>query len=100
MPELPLSPPFDFHGYRVVVAGGSRDIGRSMAFAHADADVSICARGAEAREEIGILLVACGAAARAGCRDLADAVVVSGHVEDAATLDGADALVDDGADRG
>ena len=39
--------PFDFSGKRVVVAGGSRGIGRSIAlgFAAAGADVSICARG-------------------------------------------------------
>ena len=39
----------DFSGKRVVVAGGSRGIGRSIAlgFAAAGASVSICARGAE-----------------------------------------------------
>ena len=37
---------FDFTGRRVVVCGGSRGIGRSIAlgFAQAGADVSICAR--------------------------------------------------------
>ena len=41
---------FDFSGYRVVVAGGSRGIGRSIAlgFAEAGAAVSICARGPSA----------------------------------------------------
>jgi 3-oxoacyl-[acyl-carrier protein] reductase len=40
---------FDFTGKRIVVAGGSRGIGRSIAlgFAEAGAAVSICARGAE-----------------------------------------------------
>ena len=38
-----------FKGKKVVVAGGSRGIGRSiaMAFAADGADVAICARGAE-----------------------------------------------------
>ena len=52
MGELPAIP-FDFRGYRVLVAGGSRGIGRSIAlgFAQAGAAVSICARGAEALEQ-------------------------------------------------
>jgi NAD(P)-dependent dehydrogenase (short-subunit alcohol dehydrogenase family) len=39
---------FDLDGQRVVVAGGSRGIGRSiaLAFARAGASVSTCARGA------------------------------------------------------
>ena len=39
-----------FPGKNVLVAGGSRGIGRSIAlgFADAGANVSICARGAEA----------------------------------------------------
>ena len=38
-----------FTGKRVIVAGGSRGIGRSiaLAFATEGADVAICARGAE-----------------------------------------------------
>src|SRR5580693_9060190 len=48
----------DIAGKRVIVAGGSRGIGRAiaLAFAEAGAGVSICARGAEAlaatRDEI------------------------------------------------
>ena len=41
---------FDFSGYRVLVAGGSKGIGRAMAlaFAEAGAGVSVCARGTQA----------------------------------------------------
>ena len=40
---------FDFAGYRVAVAGGSRGIGRAMAlaFLEAGAQVAVCARGQE-----------------------------------------------------
>ncbi len=44
MPRMP----FDFHGYRAIVAGGSRGIGRSIAlgFAEAGAAMSIGAHAA------------------------------------------------------
>ena len=44
---------FDFTGKRVLVAGGSRGIGRAIAlhFAAAGADVALCARGAATLEE-------------------------------------------------
>ena len=42
-----MTPPFDFTGYRVAIAGGSKGIGRAMALAFlgAGAKVSVCARG-------------------------------------------------------
>ncbi len=61
MLETPATNPvvrFDFSGYRIVIAGGSRGIGRAMteAFARAGASVSVCARGeaglAEVRDEL------------------------------------------------
>ena len=44
---------FDFTGKRILVAGGSRGIGRAIAlqFAAAGADVALCARGAATLEE-------------------------------------------------
>ncbi|MBS0382968.1 MAG: SDR family oxidoreductase [Proteobacteria bacterium] len=41
--------PFDFSGYRVAIAGGSKGIGRAIAlgFLAADATVAVCARGQE-----------------------------------------------------
>ncbi|HEX5960898.1 MAG TPA: SDR family oxidoreductase [Rhodanobacteraceae bacterium] len=42
-----MNTPFDFNGYRVAIAGGSRGIGRAiaLAFLAAGARVSVCARG-------------------------------------------------------
>ncbi|NUO71417.1 MAG: SDR family NAD(P)-dependent oxidoreductase, partial [Frateuria sp.] len=50
--DMPGGAAFDFRGYRVVVAGGSKGIGRAiaLAFAQAGAMVSVCARGAPALE--------------------------------------------------
>jgi 3-oxoacyl-[acyl-carrier protein] reductase len=42
-----MNNPFDFAGYRVAIAGGSRGIGRAMAlgFLEAGAQIAVCARG-------------------------------------------------------
>lgn len=87
---------WDFKGRRVVVAGGSRGIGRStaLAFAAAGADVSICARGRDAlqaaREEIALH----GRVAHAAPCDLADAASLEGYLARAAeALGGIDVLV-------
>ena len=87
---------FDFEGRRVVVAGGSRGIGRAIAlgFAAAGAGVSICARGAEALERTRAELAAHGHAAHAAVCDLADGPAVARYVaEAAAALGGIDVLV-------
>ena len=44
---------FDFSAKRVLVAGGSRGIGRAIAkqFAATGADVAVCARGAATLED-------------------------------------------------
>ena len=56
----------DFTGKRVLVAGGSKGIGRGIAlgFAQAGAAVSICARGAAALDATRAELAACGVARR------------------------------------
>ncbi|WP_426699976.1 SDR family NAD(P)-dependent oxidoreductase [Rhodanobacter sp. Col0626] len=98
-----LFAPFDLGGYRVVVAGGSRGIGRSMAlaFAQAGAAVSICARGAVALEETCQAIAAFGVVAHAQSCDLADAKAIEVYVADAAAaLGGIDVLVNNASGYG
>ena len=94
---------FDFAGKRVIVAGGSRGIGRSIAlgFAAAGAGVSICARGAESlaitRGEIARL----GGAVHAAACDLADGAAITRYVAAAAAaLGGVDILVNNASGFG
>src|SRR6186713_2153315 len=94
---------FDFSGRRVVVAGGSRGIGRAIAlgFAAAGADVSICARGAVALEAARTDIAGHGHRAHAGVCDLADAAAVARYVTDAAAaLRGIDVLVNNASGFG
>ena len=65
---------FDFKGKRVVVCGGSRGIGRSIAlgFAQAGAAVSICARSAGPLEATRAEIAALGVTAHAAACDLGD----------------------------
>ena len=93
----------EFGGKRVVVCGGSRGIGRSIAlgFAREGAAVSICARSPgpleEAREEI----EAKGVPAHAAPCDLADGPAVLAYVEAAArALGGIDVLVNNASGFG
>lgn len=103
MADSSLSKPFDFHGYRVVVAGGSRGIGRSMAlaFAQAGAAVSICARGAAALEETRKEITDLGNVVHAQRCDLADAHDISAYIAGAAeALGGIDVLINNGTGFG
>jgi 3-oxoacyl-[acyl-carrier protein] reductase len=86
----------DFTGRKAVVCGGSRGIGRAMAlgFAAAGADVSICARGAEALEATRREVAAHGHIAHAGATDLNDKAAIEGYIAGAAAaLGGIDILV-------
>jgi 3-oxoacyl-[acyl-carrier protein] reductase len=95
--------PFDFQEKRVVVCGGSRGIGRSIAlgFAEAGAAVSICARGAEALAATRAELAKLGHTAHAETCDLADGPAVGRYIAEAATaLGGIDILVNNASGFG
>jgi len=86
----------NFTGKNVVVAGGSRGIGRSIAlgFAAAGANVSICARGAEALAQAKSELQSRGIKVHAAVCDLADGAAVTRYVNEAANALGSiDVLV-------
>ncbi len=93
----------DFGGTRVVVAGGSRGIGRSIAlgFAKAGAAVSICARGAAALEATRTELAEQGGVVHVATCDLADAAAIAAYVPAAAAaLGGIDVLVNNASGFG
>jgi len=95
--------PFDFSGKKVVVCGGSRGIGRSIAlgFAQSGAAVSICARGAEALEATRKELAKSAKTAHAGVCDLSDNGAITGYVADAArALGGIDVLINNASGFG
>jgi len=86
----------DVKGKRVVVAGGSRGIGRSiaLAFAQGGASVSICARGAQALEATRAELAGLGGTAHAAVCDLSREAAIAGYIPAAAAaLGGIDVLV-------
>jgi 3-oxoacyl-[acyl-carrier protein] reductase len=95
--------PFRLDGYRVVVAGGSRGIGRgiALAFAQAGAGVSVCARGEAALGEVAQAIRAQGVVTHTQSCDLADAAAIDDYIAAAArALGGIDVLVNNATGYG
>lgn len=89
-------------GYRVVVTGASRGIGRgiALAFARAGASVSICARDPAKLAETAAELSAIGLSHSETC-DLSDADSIARYIENAAgALGGIDVLVNNASGFG
>jgi len=97
------SSPFNFHDYRIVIAGGSKGIGRSMAlaFAASGAAISICARGQAALDETAEAIAAHGAPVHTQSCDLGDAAAITSYIENAArALGGIDVLINNASGYG
>jgi 3-oxoacyl-[acyl-carrier protein] reductase len=93
----------DLSGKRLVVAGGSRGIGRSIALAAAQAGaaVSICARGAAALEATRAELAAFGRPTHAATCDLSSEADIARYIPAAAAaLGGIDILVNNATGGG
>ena len=92
-----------FKNKKVVVAGGSRGIGRSIAlgFAEAGASVSICARGQAALDATAQEIKAFGVSAHAASCDLADKAAIDDYIAAAASaLGGIDILINNASGFG
>jgi len=93
----------DLGGKRVVVCGGSRGIGRSiaLAFAGCGASVSTCARGADALAAVRADLSQRGTTIHTAVCDLANAAEIEHYIAAAATaLGGIDILVNNASGFG
>lgn len=94
---------FEFAGYRVAIAGGSRGIGKAMAlaFAESGAAVSICARGTKSLQATAAEMVAHGGQVHSAVCDLADKLAIDAWIAAAGdTLGGIDVLINNGTGYG
>ncbi|SFS02390.1 3-oxoacyl-[acyl-carrier protein] reductase [Stenotrophomonas maltophilia] len=97
------APILDFSGRRVLVAGGSKGIGREMAlaFAAAGAHVSVCARGQAGLDALLADAAVQGASLHAFAADLADPGQIDAWLRAAAaSLGGIDVLVNNATGYG
>lgn len=98
-----MEPGFDFGGYRVAIAGGSKGIGRAIAleFLAAGARVSTCARGRDGLDALAADAGADAARLHMHACDLADVDQIERWVADAAhALGGLDVLVNNATGYG
>ncbi|GGA14543.1 SDR family NAD(P)-dependent oxidoreductase [Dyella caseinilytica] len=103
MPSTPTPFPFDLSDYRIVIAGGSKGIGRSMAlaFAASGAAVSICARGQAALDETAKAIAAHGVPVHQQSCNLGNASAIDAYINAAAeTLGGIDVLINNASGYG
>ncbi|KMQ76008.1 SDR family NAD(P)-dependent oxidoreductase [Marinobacter subterrani] len=87
---------FDFHGRRVIVAGGSKGIGRAIAlgFAHTGASVSVCARGQTALDALAEEAEGEGLSLHVAACDIGDKAALETYLQSAmGELGGLDVLV-------
>jgi 3-oxoacyl-[acyl-carrier protein] reductase len=94
---------FDFNGKRVVVAGGSRGIGRSIAlgFAQAGAAVSVCARNLEGLKAVEAELSVYDRPIHTATCDLADGEAITAYIASAGdALGGIDILINNASGFG
>ncbi|WP_336368079.1 SDR family NAD(P)-dependent oxidoreductase [Marinobacter sp. C2H3] len=87
---------FDFQGRRVIVAGGSKGIGRAIAlgFARAGAQVSVCARGQSSLDALASEAAGEGLSLRVATCDIGDKASLEAYLHSALdTLGGLDVLV-------
>ena len=94
---------FDFTGYRIAIAGGSKGIGRAIAldFLAAGANVSVCARGQEGLDALAKDAGAHASRLHAQVCDLAEAGQIERWIADAAqALGGMDVLINNATGYG
>lgn len=87
---------FDFQGRRVIVAGGSKGIGRAIAlgFVRAGASVSVCARGQASLDALAQEVAAEGLALHVAPCDIGDKAALEAYLQSAMEeLGGLDVLV-------